>query len=271
MTLPSGMVGMDGMVPSYPGMSGMSYAQPQSSPPPQMIYVAPAQQPLSIKAKIGYGILGVILLFIIYYLMYPSDAASTGVITKEVDSSSSSTTSDSTYPVATLPRPVQSPPLQSLPTPAISPVVIPKPQLTKYVVITKDTSNITSDTPPVGENSDWRTFQVGEVKIYDADDNQLKISAAEMTHTPSGYGASYVAALAYDGNAGTFAHTDGPTHIHELKLTVPVSKVAKVAVYNRQDCCQHRLSGAVLSLLDESGAVLFMKNLDASQVQTYTF
>ena len=124
------------------------------------------------------------------------------------------------------------------------------------------TIRITKVTPagkarPGGENNDWKTFQLGEVKVWANSVQLAKADFASAKYLTKAYNASsYPASNAYDGNIRTFTHTGGLGDTHTMELVLASPKViTKVEVYNRQDCCQGRLAGASVMLIGESGTV----------------
>jgi hypothetical protein len=122
----------------------------------------------------------------------------------------------------------------------------------KTIRIEKITSNDMSQ--PSGENNDWKTFQIGEVIAF-SNGEQLKKEdyASAKYNMNSGYTLGYPALNAYDGNLNTHTHTDGSGLLHQLDLKLNEPKViTKVDVYNRHDCCQSRLNGSHVILLDNN-------------------
>jgi hypothetical protein len=148
-----------------------------------------------------------------------------------------------------------------------TPPIPPTPQV-KTIEIYKNSIN---SVMPIGENGDWRTFQVGEVLVYTSNGKLTAVDFESATYNTGnvGYGSIFPATNAIDRNEQTFAHTDGngPLHVLTLKLKNPQT-VVKVLVLNRADCCQSRLAGAVLRLKDVNDNVIREKTLtsDMSQI-----
>lgn len=115
----------------------------------------------------------------------------------------------------------------------------------------------TTTTPmPEGENDDYKTFQIAEIKAYDINGRQL---------VASDYSSAIVNAIhtywypenVIDGDIYTSMHTAGNGDHHWLQLNLKTSTpISKVEVLSRQDCCWSRLEGAVLKLIDASGTTL---------------
>lgn len=105
------------------------------------------------------------------------------------------------------------------------------------------------------------TFQIGELRLYDLNGNIIPRDAYAYAvyNTPAthGYAIRFPASNAYDGDINTFVHTTLGSLIHKLTVVLKVSHpVSKIEVYQRQDCCQARLIGAVLSAFNENGDVI---------------
>ena len=74
-----------------------------------------------------------------------------------------------------------------------------------------------------------------------------------------------------DGRGDSFVHTScsGVPWIEvDLGKTTPIDKVV---VWNRNDCCQSRVVGTVLSILDEDKAVVYLSNPITTTNMTYTW
>ncbi len=74
--------------------------------------------------------------------------------------------------------------------------------------------------------------------------NVLKVTQS------SDYGGPYPASNALDGNVSTFTHTANQTNSYWLLDLGRVYPIDKVEVVNRVDCCDTRLAGLVLRVLD---------------------
>jgi hypothetical protein len=71
----------------------------------------------------------------------------------------------------------------------------------------------------------------------------LKIASASMKNN----WVSYPPRLLIDGNINNFAHTNGAGDGMWVRLTLTEqSRITKVIVYNRHNCCQNRIVGASL-------------------------
>lgn len=80
----------------------------------------------------------------------------------------------------------------------------------------------------------------------------------------------YACSKANDGKVDSrFAHTDNEPFPYWRSTFAQKSKVNKVVIFNRPDCCQERLTGARISLLGEDGSVVWTSSpLDNSRKQT---
>lgn len=144
------------------------------------------------------------------------------------------------------------------------------PKKTAKIVITKNTSSLESDPANIG--GDWRTFQVAEVFAYS---NGKKLSASDYSDarlsSNYGDGKAYPGSYAIDNDITTFSHT-GNDAVGTLSLTLKTPTViTRVEVLNRQDCCQGRLEGARLSLMDINNVVFWSGKLTGlGGLQIYT-
>jgi hypothetical protein len=145
----------------------------------------------------------------------------------------------------------------------------------KSIEITKDT---TSATKPDNSNDDWRTFQIGEVRVYRPDGYVLKAADFDSVAYTAGnvenisqwnQSVIHTASAAVDGDPTTYSHTaTNGGNVHQLTLVLKVPQmIAKVEILNRSDCCQARLKGAVVTLKDVQGVVIRSKVLDESMSQ----
>ena len=103
-------------------------------------------------------------------------------------------------------------------------------------------------------------MNIGEVRVYDK--NGVDVAKGKTVTKSSKYGDpdGYPGAYLVDGNEWTFAHTScGDQGWMMIDLQSPVA-VTKVTVVNRRDCCQERLKGTVVQLLDSSNNVIFTSN-----------
>lgn len=95
-------------------------------------------------------------------------------------------------------------------------------------------------------------INLGELEVFDRAGTNIALNAT-VTGGPGNHGAGPWANLT-DGNYSNFAHTQsGGESFIEVDLGA-VKEIAKVVISNREDCCQDRLGGAKLELLDGSRA-----------------
>ena len=131
------------------------------------------------------------------------------------------------------PSPVPTPAPSGGPFPAPTsvprPVPTPSPTqcLTRYVYIRQE---------------DY-VLNLAEVEAYGPSNGKLSPVSAELRLTHP----SFPASLCINGNTGDFCHGDGPVDWLEIDFGFP-QKMSKIVVYNRPDCCQFRIVGAVVSI-----------------------
>ena len=149
--------------------------------------------------------------------------------------------------------------------------VVKRP-IVKSIEITK-ISALSSGVPP-GENDDWKTFQIGEVRVYNDAGALLPANAfiSATYNTVGGWSDVFPAQNAIDNNPGTFTHTSGMGATHQLRLVLAApTAISRVEVVNRQDCCQSRLQGALLTLRDAAGVEVGRMQLTQDMNQTGVF
>ncbi len=132
---------------------------------------------------------------------------------------------------------------------AVATPVLPPSKPVKFIQIIKDTRS--QDASTTGDNSGWRTFSVAEVYAYTTDRKLVSgdYSDAQLSTLWPGF----VPRNAIDGDATTFTSTLPEDKVATLTLTLKNEAViTRVEVLNRQDCCNDRLAGAKLSLLDST-------------------
>ena len=72
----------------------------------------------------------------------------------------------------------------------------------------------------------------------------------------------FPASNSIDGKYGGFCHSDLPSDLHWLQIDVQKDrKIKHIRVNNRFDCCQERLASGKISIIDESGAIVFSQML----------
>jgi len=89
----------------------------------------------------------------------------------------------------------------------------------------------------------------------------LEDIALNHTTFSSGSLAGYVESYAVDGLYGTLYHSSTPSAWWQVDLQ-SVNEIAQVTIHNRDNCCQERLNGAIVEILDE------MSNVVASEIVT---
>jgi hypothetical protein len=123
-------------------------------------------------------------------------------------------------------------------TPAIPVPVLPEAQ---YVRVTRPSADYPGN-----------IINLGELEVFDQAGTNIALNTT-VTGGPGNHGAGPWANLT-DGKYGSFAHTqgDGESFV-EVDLGA-VKEIAKIVISNRKHCCQDRLGGAKIELLDGSRA-----------------
>ena len=130
----------------------------------------------------------------------------------------------------------------------------------------------------VRNNSSHEPLSLAEVKVYDFTGKLVSrdftnIKSVTQTSSPN----AGTAVKAIDGNTsgifsrGSVTHTSSGSWqywILEFKTSVSIKEVH---IYNRTDCCQTRLKGAILRLEETRGKTTHSKTLTSSTLQKYTF
>jgi hypothetical protein len=95
-------------------------------------------------------------------------------------------------------------------------------------------------------------INLGELEVFDKAGTNIALNTT-VTGGPGNHGAGPWANLT-DGSYGNFAHTQGSGESFiEVDLGA-VKEIAKIVISNRKNCCQDRLGGAKIELLDGSRA-----------------
>ncbi len=131
---------------------------------------------------------------------------------------------------------------------------------TKKIAIVKDTTN--SDAV---KTEGWRTFQIAEIKAYSASRLLTQSDYESATYEGSDLSA-WPAMNALDGDYSTFTHTIGENPRQSLILTLKEPQLLSgIDIINRADCCQERLNGALLLLLDTNNTPFYTRQLTGEQ------
>jgi len=115
-------------------------------------------------------------------------------------------------------------------------------------------------TPDNGE-----LLNLGEVRAFDKDGNELVAKTAELNAHPR-----YPASKCIDGNPSTFCHSNEDRSDNTLKVFYASEpKVARIEVANRHNCCEDRIQGGWITLAGNNRTV--MKTKFFTTKSTYTF
>lgn len=128
-------------------------------------------------------------------------------------------------------------------------------------------------------NNDW--MNLAEVKIYDESGNLIPSSKLTPVLSPSwNNNNDFPASNLVNNNMDDFAHTGpdtGPTAkpFSSLDQTVkqfmqiriePASKVSKIEIYNRKECCKDRINDIAVKTISQSNNVLSSVQLKGSNM-----
>lgn len=93
------------------------------------------------------------------------------------------------------------------------------------------------------------------VKILTRDDIK------NISQSSSAYGGAYPASNLIDGNLNNFNHTEAGSNEWVLVELNQIRKIKDIKIINRRDCCQNRIVGAVLTVLDDKMNVVYSSTL----------
>ncbi len=161
-----------------------------------------------------------------------------------------------------------------IPIPAVVQAQVSAPAVDQNLVASiVFTKNSAGQSMPAGENNDWRTFQIGELKAYDVSGRMLtNADFSSVVYNTAAYDNNYYpAGNIIDNNPNTFIHTSGLDPVHQMTLTLktPIN-VSRLQVLNRADCCQTRLNGTVCELKRTNGTLIKQFVLTSDLVQNLT-
>jgi hypothetical protein len=115
-------------------------------------------------------------------------------------------------------------------------------------------------------------LNLAEIKVYRTKGGPNIITPNTIITKSSGYqGDIFPVQNFIDGNTSNFVHTscgDVPWIQVDLGSTM---ELYKVVIYNRTDCCQSRILGATLHILNDEGADVYISAPVSSTNQTYAW
>ena len=101
-------------------------------------------------------------------------------------------------------------------------------------------------------------LNVAEIQVFD--EHKVNVSQGKTVTKSSGWaGDQFPGANLVDGNTNNFAHTSGDAG-ESPWMSIDLgsdTNVSLIKVFNRTDCCQGRLAGALVQVLDARGGVVF--------------
>jgi len=103
------------------------------------------------------------------------------------------------------------------------------------------------------EDDQNKIINISEVEVYDENDTLI---SGGQTVTGSSVFDEHGYANLVDGNKKNFAHTKGRTETEYDSMKIDLGatkKIKKIVVTNRKDCCQNRIDGLTIEILDSSG------------------
>ncbi|MFO1520694.1 MAG: lamin tail domain-containing protein [Kiritimatiellia bacterium] len=121
-----------------------------------------------------------------------------------------------------------------------------------------------------------RVVSLAEVKVY-GDPILLNLStsladAYSVTQSSTLSGGAYPAANALDGSSDTFTHTENTPNSYWQMTYAKDVPVQRIEVVNRADCCNARLTGLTLRILDGSNNTVASATIGATAAgATFTF
>lgn len=115
-------------------------------------------------------------------------------------------------------------------------------------------------------------MNLAEIEVYSTDGGPNIANTATITKSSGFGGDQFPVGNFVDGNNSNFVHTscnDAPWIQLDFGRMIPISKIV---LRNRQDCCQERINGLVLTILDNSNNVVYTANpiSQTHMVITYT-
>ena len=116
--------------------------------------------------------------------------------------------------------------------PSITPITFPTiaPTIAAYYVVIDKVVDSSHD------------INLAEVQLFN---NGIQISRDQLTFTLNGQYNNYPASLCNDGNIYNFCNSAHSDPALTIVSTMPFDKVV---VYNRNECCQHRIVGATITV-----------------------
>lgn len=126
----------------------------------------------------------------------------------------------------------------------------------------------------IHNNSKGDTLSLAQVQAWAADGTNRAIATngGVASQTSTSHGG--LASRAIDGNTSGQYGDDSVTHTAPGRnqywqvVLNPPSFIDSVDVFNRTDCCSHRLAGASLKMIGTDDEMFFEQNLTAARKQT---
>lgn len=117
--------------------------------------------------------------------------------------------------------------------------------------------------------NDSTALSLSELRVYNvAGINIARAGTASQSSTA--FGA--IASNAINGSPwGKYTHTNSDGYKWWKLVLEEEIEVSRVNVYNRSDCCQFRLNGAVLYLIGTAGNIIDSRTLSGNQTQFIYF
>jgi hypothetical protein len=116
-------------------------------------------------------------------------------------------------------------------------------------------------------------LNLAQIQVYSDDTDENIVNPTMSVQKPSGWNGNdyYPVKNFIDGVGNTFVHTscyDVPYIILDLGVPTPIYKIV---VTNRKDCCQSRVLGTVLTVMDANNKVLYTADPIKTVSATYTW
>ena len=109
-----------------------------------------------------------------------------------------------------------------------------------------------------------------QVQVYDSNGNNIASNGIAEQSSLYPIGPNFGPAIfAIDGSNNTFNHTQKALNEWWSLTFFEYKDIRSIVIHNRQDCCQDRLNGATLYLIDQFNKETLLATLTGAQVQTY--
>lgn len=117
-------------------------------------------------------------------------------------------------------------------------------------------------------------LQIAQLQVFD--DNGVNVALGKTASASSRYGGSSNPQIAIDGDANVRSY---PSIFHGGQASSDwfmvdlgqAFNIRRVVYYNRRDCCQHRMNGGLIQLLNAQQVVVAQRVMSANMIQTFSW